>query len=158
MRNLKNGALVVLTFLAMGQAYAATSGNLLLKGTVPELLSIAITPESIASSLPLDVTQSDTKVATVNEKSNSNTGYNVSISSTNLGKLVHSSVSSSFINYSLKYDGSAVDLANGDSFTFSSAASVDTNKDIQISYTGMAHESLIQGVYSDTVTFTISAN
>lgn len=146
--------------LAMSTSFvfAATSGNLLLQGTVPALLSIEVTAEALASSLPLDTTQTDSKVATVNEKSNSNTGYKVNISSANAGALVHESQASSFINYSLSYDGSAVDLANGDEFVFSSAASVDVNKDIDISYTGVPHENLIEGDYTDTVTFTISAN
>ncbi len=138
--------------------FAATTGNLLLKGTVPALLSIAVTPEPLASTLPLDTTQTDSKVATVNEKSNSNTGYKVNISSTNGGNLVHDSVASSFINYSLTYDGNAVNLSAGDEFIFSSASSVDTNKDIDISYTGVPHANLIEGDYTDTVTFTISAN
>ena len=71
---------------------------------------------------------------------------------------MHESVTSSFINYALTYDGSSVDLVNGDEFVFSSASAVDANKDIDISYTGVAHENLIQGDYTDTVTFTISAN
>ena len=137
---------------------AATTGNLILSGTVPALLSIEVSPEALASSLPLDTTQTDAKVATVNEKSNSNTGYKVNISSANAGSLVHESVTSSFINYALTYDGSSVDLVNGDEFVFSSASAVDANKDIDISYTGVAHENLIQGDYTDTVTFTISAN
>lgn len=158
MKNLKQVTLIAMALMTTGQTLAATSGNLLLKGIVPEELSITVTPETIAASLPLDTTQADTKVATINEKSNSNTGYKVSISSSNLGNLVHESVSSSSIAYTLKYDSTTVDLANGDDFTFNSAASVDTNKDVEISYTGVPHASLIEGSYSDTVTFTISAN
>ncbi len=150
--------IATLAVLASLPSFAAISGDLILSGLVPELISISVDAESIASSLPLDTTQSDTLVAQVNEKSNSNTGYNVSISSANLGNLIHESVSSSSIAYSLKYDGSTVDLANGDQFDFNSAASVDTTKDVEISYTGVPHESLIEGSYSDTVTFTISPN
>lgn len=145
--------------LLLSQAgFSATTGNLLLKGTVPELLAITVTPEALASSLPLDTTQTDSKVATINEQSNSNTGYQVSISSTNLGKLVHESVGSSSINYSLKYDGNTVDLANGDSYTYATSSSVDVDRDVEISYTGVPHTQLIEGDYTDTVTFTISAN
>lgn len=139
-------------------AQAATTGNLLLKGTVPPLLSIVVTPEALASALPLDTTQTDTKVATINEKSNSNTGYQVAVSSANQGKLVHESVASSFINYSLKYNGNSVDLNAGQTYTYPSSASVNANRDVEISYTGVPHEDLVQGEYSDTVTFTISAN
>lgn len=138
--------------------FAATTGNLLIKGNVPALLSINVTPEALATSLPLDTTQTDSKVATIHETSNSNTGYQVSISSSNLGKLVHESVGSSYIGYSLKYDGNVVDLASGDTYVFAAANAVSVNKDVEISYTGVAHESLIQGEYADTVTFTIAAN
>ena len=150
--------LIGLITLSTTSAFAATTGNLLLKGTVPAVLSIAVAPEAVASNLPLDTTQTDTKVASVNEVSNSNTGYQVAISSQNLGMLVHDSVTSSSINYGLKYDGAAVDLSSTDTFTFGTAASVDVNKDIEISYTGVPHANLIQGNYTDTVTFTISAN
>jgi hypothetical protein len=144
--------------LTASSVFAATSGTLLLKGSVPAVLSITVSPETLASTLPLDATLVDSKVATVNEASNSNTGYQVSISSANQGQLVHESVVSSSINYSLKYDGSAVNLATGESFAFSTAASVNINKDLNISYTGVSHENLIQGDYADTVTLTISAD
>ncbi len=150
--------ITTLALITSAHSFAATSGDLILRGVVPELISISVSAESVASSLPLDTTQEDTLVAQVNEKSNSVLGYNVSISSTNLGNLVHESVSSSSIAYGLKYDGNSVDLANGDQFTFNSAASVDATKNVEISYTGVPHESLIEGAYSDTVTFTISAN
>lgn len=151
---------LITTIVAMSSisCFAATSGNLLLKGTVPALLSIEVTAEALAASLPLDTTQTASKVATVNEKSNSNTGYKVNITSSNAGNLVHESVASSFIPYDLNYDGSSVDLVNGDEFVFGSSASVDVNKDIDISYTGVPHENLIEGEYTDTVTFAISAN
>ena len=45
-----------------------------------------------------------------------------------------------------------------DDFTFSTAGSVDANKDVDISYTGTPLANLIEGNYTDTVTFTISAN
>jgi len=150
--------LTTILALASVSSFAATSGNLLLKGTVPALLSIDVSAEALAASLPLDTTQTDSKVATINEKSNSNTGYKVNITSSNAGSLVHESVSSSFITYALSYDGSAVDLVNGDEFVFGTSSSVDVNKDVDISYTGVPHENLIEGEYTDTVTFAISAN
>lgn len=149
---------LVITTLISTSAFAATSGTLVLKGSVDRILAIEVTAEALAATLPLDTTQTDSKVATVNEISNSNTGYNVSFESANLGKLVHESVTSSSINYSLKYDGAVVDLSAKDTFTFSSAASVNTDKDLEISYTGVDHENLVQGEYGDTVTLTIAAN
>ncbi|EPZ51977.1 hypothetical protein M902_1800 [Bacteriovorax sp. BAL6_X] len=156
MKSLKS---LLIAMLVMGaNTYAATSGTLVLKGQVPAQLSISVTAEAMASALPLDITQVDSKVATVNEVSNSNSGYTVSFSSANLGKLVHNSVSSSSINYALSYDGNAVDLTTTDVFTFPTAASVNVDKDLAISYTGVDHQNLIQGEYADTVTLTIAAN
>ncbi|MFG1483936.1 fimbrial protein [Halobacteriovorax sp. GFR7] len=150
--------LFISSLVMVSTAYAATTGTLVLKGQVPALLSISVTPEAVASALPLDTTQVDSKVATVNEVSNSNSGYTVSFSSANQGKLVHNSVASSSIDYALSYDGNAVDLSTTDVFTFPSAASVNVDKDLAISYTGVDHQNLIQGEYADTVTLTIAAN
>jgi len=148
---------VALALTATG-AFAATSGTLLLKGTVPRLLSITVDAEAVASNLPLDTTQLNTKVAEINERSNSNTGYKVNISSATQGKLVHESVGTSFINYTLRYAGQAVDLSAGEEFVYSGAGSNNVTRDVDLSYTGVDHESLIEGEYSDTVTFTIAAN
>ena len=152
--------LLVTTFLtlAFASAYAANSGNLLLKGTVPRLLDITVTPNSTASALPLDTTQSNTVIASINEKSNSNTGYKVTVSSANQGKLVHQSVTSSVVNYTLRYNANSVNLATGQTFTYGTAAAANNNRNVDISYTGVAHDLLIEGDYSDTVTFTIAAN
>ncbi len=150
--------ILALATLTLGQAFAATSGTLLLRGTVPRLLEITVSPEPIASTLPLDTTQANTLVAVVNEKSNSKTGYSVSVSSANQGKLVHEIESSSVVNYNLRYNGNAVDLVNGQSFSYSGAGANNNNRNVDISYTGIDHDLLIEGDYSDTVTFTISAN
>lgn len=149
---------LTLASLTISSAFAATSGTLLLRGTVPRLLEITVTPESIASTLPLDTTQANVLVAVVNEKANSKTGYQVSISSANQGKLVHESVNSSSVNYALRYNGSAVDLSTGQTFTYSGAGANNNNRNVDISYTGVAYDLLIEGDYSDTVTFTIAAN
>ncbi len=150
--------LIALATLALtSTSFAATTGQLVLKGQVANVLSILVTPETIAATLPLHTSQTDTKVATVNEISNSNTGYKVSISSANLGNLVRTSGTETFA-YSLKYDGQAVDLANGDEFVNSSAAAVNVDKDVSISYTGIPAADMVAGEYTDTVTFTIAAN
>jgi len=149
---------LALAITTMTSAFAATTGTLLLKGTVPRLLDITVTAQPIASTLPLNTTQTNTVVASVNEKSNSVTGYKVSISSANAGKLVHQSVSSSSINYTLRYNSAAINLVTGQTITYSSSLPANANRSVDISYTGVAHDLLIEGDYSDTVTFTIAAN
>ncbi len=138
-------------------AFAATSGTLMLKGQVSQVLSITVTPETIAATLPLEVSQVDTKVATVNEQSNSSTGYKVTVSSSNLGNLKRAGGAQLF-PYSLKYNGSTVNLASPQVFSNSSAASVNVNKNVTISYTGVPSAQMVAGEYSDTVLFEIAAN
>lgn len=149
--------ITALTLTALtASSFAATSGTLLLKGTIAPLLSIAVTPEAIASTLDLTASPSNLKVATVQEKSNSNTGYKVTIASQNLGQLKNGSVDS--VTYSLSYNGSSVNLAAPVTQTNSAAAAVTVNKDVNISYTGRTQDLLVAGDYTDTITFTIAAN
>lgn len=151
---MKKPLLSLLLMSVTSLSMAATVGTLNLQGVVPAVLSITITPEPLATNLPLDTTQSNVKVAEAVEVSNSATGYSVDIVSANNGQLVNGSDT---INYTLSYGGSAIDLANGDAVTGASGA-VNASKDINISYTGVDYALLTQGTYSDQVTFTISAN
>jgi hypothetical protein len=138
--------------------FAATSGTLLLQGVVAQKLSIAVTPAAAASALDLSTSQTNLTVASVNEKSNSKTGYKVTITSANAGNLKRTDGADVFA-YSMKYGGSAVSLSGvGTTFSQASAASVNVNKDISISYTGVAAESMVEGTYADTLTLNIAAN
>lgn len=149
--------ITALTLTALtASSFAATSGTLLLKGTIAPLLSIAVTPEAIASTLDLTASPSNLKVASVQEKSNSNTGYKVTISSSNLGVLKNGSDDS--VTYTLSYDDVAINLAAPVVQTHSAAAAVTVNKDVKISYTGRPQDELVAGDYTDTLTFTIAAN
>lgn len=147
---------LITTILLSLQSIAATSGTLILKGTVPSVLELVVNPETLAMNLPLDITQTNSLVGTVTEKSNSSTGYSVSITSLNQGKLVHETETSSVVNYSLRYNTSIVDLVNGSSF--SEPTKGLKTRDLEISYTGVPHENLYAGDYSDTLTFTMTAN
>lgn len=137
--------------------YASTTGTLQLRGNVPDILSIQVNAESDATNLDLQNDQTDLKVASVLERSNSSTGYTVTIDSANDGLLVRSGGSETF-SYSMKYDGASVDLSSSDSFNNSAAAAVAVNKDVTISYTGQDADTMIAGDYEDTVTFSIAAN
>lgn len=138
---------------------AATSGTLLLQGVVAKKIAIVVTSQAVASALDLETSQADLKVASVNEQSNSKTGYKVTITSANLGKLKRTDGAEVF-SYSLKYGGSAVGLSTsaGAVFTNSAAASVNTSKDLAITYTGVAAETMVEGTYADTLTLNIAAN
>jgi hypothetical protein len=152
---LLTSALMVLTTTS----FAATTGTLLLQGVVAQKISVSVTAAAAASTLDLSTSQTDLAVASVNEASNSKTGYKMTISSANLGKLKRTDGADVF-SYSLKYNGSAVGLstAAGTTITNASAAAVNANKSVTVSYTGVAPESMVEGTYADTVTFTIAAN
>lgn len=149
--------LILSLFLLSFSTFAATSGTLILSGIIPSIRSITVTPNSVASSLDLSTTQTDLKVATVNEKSNSLLGYKVTITSANLGNLKRSG-GSEVVPYTLKYGGSNAPITSvsGHSVTNLSFP-VNVNKDLEVSYTGVVPEATIEGTYSDTLTLTISA-
>lgn len=138
--------------------FAATTGALLLQANNPRRISIGVTPISVASALDLTTTQSNLKVATIVEKSNSKTGYKVTIKSANLGKLKREDGAEVF-NYTMKLDGSTVALntAAGTVFTRSQSTPITVSRNLTISYTGKAVETMIEGTYSDTVTLDIAA-
>lgn len=141
-------------------SFAATSGSLLLQGIVAKKVSIVVTPTAVASALVLETSQTDLKVATAVEQSNSSAGYKVTVSSANLGKLKRTDGSEVF-SYTLKYGGAAVGLstAAGSVVTNSSSASVvNVSKDMAISYTGVAAETMVEGTYADTLTVNIASN
>lgn len=152
--------LLATTLLTLSSvSFAATTGTLLLQGVVAQKIRVTVTAAAAASTLDLSSNQTDLNVATVNEVSNSKTGYKMTITSANLGKLKRTDGSDVF-SYSMKYNGSAVSLgtAAGTTITNSSAAAVNANKSVTISYTGAAAETMVEGTYADTVTFTIAAN
>ncbi|MDO9183678.1 MAG: fimbrial protein [Bacteriovorax sp.] len=148
-----------LLLLTTTSVYAATTGTLLLRGVVAQKVSLVVTPQSIASTLDLSTSQTDLVVASVNEQSNSKTGYKVTISSANSSKLKRTD-GADVLTYTLKYNGSAVALSSstGTTITNSSPSSVNVNKSVSISYTGVAAEAMVEGTYADTITFSIAAN
>jgi hypothetical protein len=140
-------------------SFAATTGTLLLQGLVAQKISVFVTSQAIASTLDLSTSQTDLVVASVNEQSNSKSGYKMTITSANLSKLKRND-GAEVLSYTMKYNGAAVALtsAAGSTVSNSSASSVNVNRNVSISYTGISAELLLEGTYADTVTFTIAAN
>ena len=77
--------------------------------------------------------------------------------SSSFGNLKRTS-STELFAYVLKYDGATLDLASTVVQNHASAAAVAVNKDVTISYTGIAADLMVAGDYTDTVTFSIAAN
>ena len=166
--NMKKFTVVgLMLVLAAGGAFAATSGTLNLVGTVPGILEISVSAESVAGNLDLTTDQTDLLVATINERSNKKAGYTVTLESqTAAAGDGSTSVFASAdtgnpdtLTYTMSYGGSAVNLSGGSALvtdvTDKSNAS-GTNNELRISYTGSG-EWLFEDTYEDTLTFTITA-
>jgi len=177
MEDLKMNNLSKLNKIAMAAAvialafaipsFAATTGTLLLQGTVAGILSISVSSLPAASSLNLSADQAGLLVASVTERSNRKAGYTVSLSSANA--LAASSSSAFFksadvanldtLTYTLSYGGVPVSFTAGVAAVSDVSAkttSAGTVNDVLLSYTGTA-VFLNADTYSDTLTFEIVA-
>lgn len=150
---------IALTALAFTfSSIAATTATLNLKGTIDEKMSIEVQNDTAALDLDLTVDASGVKIAEVVEKSNRKAGYKVGISSANNGILKNGTDDE--VLYSLTYDGQSLLLDGSDEIVYANERALGNGevRDIAISYTGEDEENLVSGDYTDTVTFTISAN
>jgi len=151
-------ALFILTITA--KIFAGTTATLNIKGKVPRTLDITVTPLTIATALDLTTSKTNLVVATSVEKSNSQTGHKVFLSSANNSKLKHAQGDT--FNYTFRYGNRTINLS-ASSGTPVLAATVSTigvstnSRNISISYTGKAAATMKAGDYLDTLTFTIAA-
>lgn len=90
--------LTIGSLLSVSSAYAATSGTLLLKGTVAPILSIDVQANASATTLDLVNGEPDTVIANVAEQSNAANGYTVTLSSQNAGQLVNQTLNSQVVD------------------------------------------------------------
>ncbi len=138
------------------------SDSLTIGGNVPARVDISITGVD-AEALDLQSVVNDRLIAQVTERSNVRGGYTVSIESANGFNLVGSYDDPDMLAYDLNYDSEEVDTANG-SFTFATRTGRTGSglghqgdvRDLTISYDAL-NENLFDGDYSDTLTFTITA-
>ncbi|MGK5088446.1 fimbrial protein [Bdellovibrionota bacterium FG-2] len=137
---------------------AATTGTITLSGAVAAATAIVVTPAAGYNALDLSTTQSNLNVATVREINNTTLGYTVKVASTNAGLLKNGTLGS--VTYTAQYNSSGFTLsATPQTVTTSAPANsiVNVTKPLTVSYTGTAAENLMQGSYSDTLTFTITS-
>ena len=148
---------LILGLLVASSSFGATVGSLVLSGSVAKNVSIAITPEAGSTTLDLTSSVMDLKVATVTEKSNDKDGYTVTLASANSGTLKNGTLE---VIYTAKYSSVAVTLSSAPVIITNQATQtgvIKIDKNFSISYIGIPLEDLMSGVYSDTLTFTISA-
>lgn len=154
---------LILLFISIGltitNAFSATTGTLIISGIIPVMLGINVVTLPLASNLTLNTAASNMKIATITEQSNSNTGYDIMISSLNAGKLKRVG-SADFINYTVTYGSlSAATLSASPISAVSQSVSgvYVVNRDFGISYAATPYNSKLAGTYTDTVTLSIQA-
>jgi hypothetical protein len=148
-------------FLAGGAAQAASSGTLVISGTVPLVNDLVITPVAgVNTSLNITGGASNLTVANVAETSNNGTGYTVTLSSANAGQLSLSSDATKNTTYQVSYNSGAYatpTVAAATVKTISSLSALTTNtSSVRVNVTAFA--TAPAGTYSDTLTFAIVAN
>jgi hypothetical protein len=152
-------ATTALMTLVSTPVLAAKTGTLLLQGTVDEVLSLTVDAVvGVHDKLDLSASPTNLQVATVNENSNSETGYVIEVKSDNAGKLQNGTLDS--VSYTMTYGSSGpITLTSSyqDAKVVSTGGVYNTSEDVSISYAGKPAEQLVQGTYSDVVTFSIKA-
>jgi hypothetical protein len=145
--------------------FSATTGTLLLQGTVPGILEITVSALPAASSLALETTQTNLAVANVTERSNRKAGYTVTLQSANAGAgnaFFFKSADPTNLDtlaYTLAYGGSPVNLVAGTALITDASAktpAAGVAKSLAVSFSGAASY-LGEDSYADTLTFTITA-
>ncbi|AFG36419.1 hypothetical protein [Spirochaeta africana] len=161
MKNVKRISAAVILLAASVPVYAQWSdtGQLQVNGNMPLITELQI--EDLGVTLDLSDAAADVHIATVRERSNSTTGYQITITSANGGELQHSSGQGS-LPYTLEYGaGNQIDLTTGGSISNSNVTPAQgLSRDVLVSHgTGDATSGdiLPEGSYQDTLTFTISA-
>ncbi len=152
-------ALAVLAFSA--QTFAASTGTLLLLGTVPVVNDLVVTSNS-PNNTTLDILagESAKNVASVAETSNNLNGYKIYISSASGGFLVNTSDASAKTSYQIGYDGAAAvapTVAPLEVKNLTSVSGLATNNSaVTVDVTAFA--TAPAGTYEDTLTISIVAN
>lgn len=158
-----------LMMVAGSAAMAATSATLNLSGTVAAVLFIGFNNTGTTTTANYSFSSSQlvdgftaVNVGTLYESSNTRTSnYKVTITSANGGKLVHGSVPTAIVNYTMSIENTSV---TNDELTAAAEYTIDTS-----AYTGRVtiprnitltggNTDALAGSYSDTVTFDIAVN
>ncbi len=140
-------------------AYAATTATLLLKGSVPTITEILVTPDAAAQTLSVTAGTSALKVASVTETCNSRNGYDIFLSSLNGGKLVHTIDATKSTTYQLSYATASLITPSTTATKVKSVTSLSalTTQISDVKVSVVAAPGLIAGDYVDTVTLSIVA-
>lgn len=138
-----------LTLLSLPALADSVSGTIALRGTVPVMCTVAVT--DLNQSLNLVGGENGKQIGSVVENCNSGTGYTVSLTSTNAGKL---KAANGQIAYTVSYDGQAGSLGSQMQVTRSTAQFAKVSS---LNVSVAANAQALAGDYSDSITITIAA-
>lgn len=162
-------AMVVMGTMVFAQTAPGVGGgeqrthsvSISLSGRVEPFVRLTTTVEEITN-LNLYEDMVDLELATINEWSNVRSGYTVRLASANSARLVNGvghDDPDMHLPYTLSYGGVAVNgLSDGEVVVTNAdgrSVGMGTDRALLISYT--ANMSLLDGTYSDDLTFTITA-
>lgn len=155
-------ATAAMTTLALtSTAMAATSGTLLLQGTVLEVLEVVVTPDG-TNNTTLNIVGGETgkSVASVVETSNKLNGYKIVLSSPTGGELRHTADATKKTNYKISYDGATSVTPTVAGVTVKNVASLSglTTDTSAVAADVTAFATAPAGTYQDTLTISIQAN
>lgn len=157
---MRNVIVLVLSLVA-NQAIAASSGTLIISGTVAPVNDIVITP-NLANNTSLNITGGETakNVASVSETSNDILGYKIMISSVNAGKLKHTVDPTKLTAYTISYGGAAYSAPTALPVQVKNVSSLSalTTNTSQVLITVTALPAALAGSYTDSITLAIIAN
>jgi hypothetical protein len=146
----------IIGFLTSTSTLAATTGSIVVTGQIAQNVSITIT-SAPASTFDLGVAQTNLVIGTVNEFSNDPNGYKLTLASNNAGVLKNGTLGSA--TYTAQYNGVSVTLSVTPQSVTSVASQttvVNSNKNLTISVP--AQTNVMQGNYTDTLVFAVTAN
>ena len=154
--------------MALGAAaQAADNGDLILNGTVAQILDVDVTPTASATGLDLSVQQAALKVADVVTESNTPDGYTVTVSSANVAggnctlPCFYSDSTTDSLDFTLSQGTIAL------SFTAETATFVESAErtavggddyEVSLAYDGTTTNLANATDYAETLTFTIAVN
>ena len=153
-------ALTILCLLISFSAFAGTLNQLELSGNVNADCNLNVVADSKAEKLDILGGEAPHFIAKVTEMCNKRDGYTVSMRSLHGDKLINAAAPQAFTSYTLSYDGSDFvapgTLAHHIVKTVSSPGKKKVDhSDVYINI--IPYPDALEGIYTDTVTFTITA-
>lgn len=154
--------------VALGAAaQAADSEDLILAGTVAQILDIQVSPTASANGLDLALQQADVKVADVVTQSNTPGGYLVTVSSANIGSgnctlpCFYSETTTDSLDFTLAEGQTAMTFSSETATFVESTVRTGPGGDsyaVNLSYDGTTTNLGTAVDYTETLTFTIALN